>query len=935
MRQYENPKFLGEGRLEPRAYYIPYDSLEGALSMDKSASPYYRLLNGTWQFRYYESEEEASTDNAVWDEISVPSCWQTTGYEAPYYTNVNYPYPVDPPYVPDVNPAGLYRKEFTLSEAFCDGDVMLVFEGVSSCMYLYVNGCYVGFTQGSHLPSEFDITPYVKPGKNILMAKVLKWCAGSYLEDQDFFRMNGIFRDVYLLSREKGHLHDVEIMADCKAIRVSAPDYEIFDADGKSLGKAVGHPVLWNAEAPYLYTVVVKSGREYLPFRVGMREVKANQNGLFINGVSVKLKGVNHHDTHPIDGWYETEEFLRSELLKMKELNINCIRTSHYPPTPEFLNLTDELGFYVVDETDIESHGFFERQTAPHAGYDHHGLWPCKHPDWKEAHMSRLRRMVERDKNHASIIMWSMGNESGYGIHHVSMLKWAAERDPSRLTHYEGAGQVNDMAPVSVRSRMYATIPEMRRIVAVGDPRPLFLCEYSHAMGNGPGDVYDYVETFYSDPLFIGGCIWEWTDHTVLKNGVPCYGGDFGEETHDSNFCCDGLTFYDRSFKAGTLEAKYAYQGFTASLEEDGLSITNRYDFTDLSECRLVAALTVDGETVKEKDITCPLAPHKTVKLPLPHKVPAKTSYGAYLVLKLYKDGTLVGLKQLALPSKVQRIAAGGKVAVTDTENRIQVQSGNKVYTISKTRGLIVSITCSGRELLASPIEPSVWRAHTDNDRNLVGIWLGDKIHHVHQKAYDCKVQGNKVTFHCSLSAVSRIPFMRYTLTYEFFEGKVRLHMVGKIGAPSLKEILPRLGFEMKLTEANDAFVYYGFGPEENYADSCHQVTFGRYESTAEDEYVPYIRPQEHGNHTMTRRLDMASGLSFTADVPFNFAVSEYDTDALQKADHINELKKNGYTNVRIDYKVSGLGSASCGPRANKKYCLTNNEDVDFAFYIE
>ncbi len=934
MRQYENPAFLGENREAPRSYYIPYDSLKSALAMDKSASPYYRLLNGTWQFRYYASEEDVSLDNAVWNDISVPSCWQTTGYESPYYTNVNYPYPVDPPFVPDVNPAGLYRKEFTLSESFCRDEVTIMFEGVSSCMYLYVNGCYVGFTQGSHLPSEFNITPYIKPGENVLIAKVLKWCTGSYLEDQDSFRMNGIFRDVYLLSREKGHLTDIEIHADTKTIEVSAPDYEIFDAEGISLGKTVDNPILWNAEKPYLYTVVVHAGREYIPFLVGMRDVKVNQNGLFINGVSVKLKGVNHHDTHPTGGWYETEEFLESELLKMKELNINCIRTSHYPPTPEFLNMTDKIGFYVIDETDIETHGFTARQMSPVPGFDHHPLWPCNNLDWKEAFLSRLQRMVERDKNHASIIMWSMGNESSYGQNHMAMLQWAAKRDPSRLTHYEGAFLVKDLAPVSVRSRMYPSIADMTRLAAVGDPRPLFLCEYSHAMGNGPGDVFDYVEAFYSHPLLIGGCIWEWTDHTAMKNGVPCYGGDFGEETHDSNFCCDGLTFYDRSFKAGSLEAKYAYQGFTASLEEDKISITNRYDFTDLSECKLLAMLTVDGETVKEQDITFSLAPHKSAVLPLPFKVPAQTNYGAYLVLKLIKDGREMGFKQFLLPSKIKRIATGGKMAVNDGEKTIRVESGDKVYTISKTRGVIISITFGGHELLASPIEPSVWRAHIDNDGGILGTWHGDKLDHVRQKTYDCKVSGNKVSFSCSLSGVARIPFMRYTLTYEFFEGKVRVRMKGAIGSPSLKEYLPRLGFEMKLTKANDSFVYYGFGPYENYADSCHQVTFGRFESTASAEYVPYIRPQEHGNHTMTRRLDMASGLSFTADSPFNFAVSEYDVNTLQRASHINELKENGYTNVRIDYKVSGLGSASCGPRPPMKYCLSNHEEVDFSFYI-
>lgn len=933
MRHYENPRLTGEGREEQRSYYIPYESLEKALAFKKEDSGLYKKLCGTWNFKYFESEADAVTEGIEWDEVKVPSCWQTTGYEKPYYTNVNYPYPVDPPYVPDINPCGVYKREFEIDEEWDKRETYIIFEGVSSFLYLYINGSYVGCSQGSHLQAEFNITPYVKKGKNTVIAKVLKWCAASYLEDQDFFRMNGIFRDVYLLSRAEGHVKDVEIKADTKKIEVSEPDYEIFTPEGESLGKKVKSPVLWNAEKPYVYTVVVKKAGEFIPFKVGMRDIKVDKTGLYINGVSVKLKGVNHHDTHYTDGYCESEEFLRDELLKMKSLNINCIRTSHYPPTPEFLNMTDEIGFYVVDETDNEAHGFAERKV-PGYGYDDNGIWPCYKPEYKDMHLDRMRRMVERDKNHASVIMWSVGNEASYGKNTEAMLLWTGERDSTRPRHYERAAGVADLAPVDVRSRMYPPLWEMDRIASLGDDRPLFLCEYSHAMGNGPGDVYDYVEHFYTNPLFIGGCIWEWTDHTILEDGVPKYGGDFGEETHDSNFCCDGLTFYDRSFKAGSLEAKYAYQGFTAKLSDGMIEIENRYDFTDLSEFTLKLSHVVDGEALEEKEMTLSLAPHKKTLIDIPFKKHSSTAFGEYVNLYLIKDGEEKGFKSIDISGKIAKIKTAGKLKVTSDDKYVSAKAGTKEYKISLLTGELFSIKEKGRELLASPMKIGVWRAPTDNERNLTTPRMEDRVDRAHTKCYGFKVSGSKVTFEGSMAGVSRMPFMKYTLSYEFFEdGKVKVGLKGSLGGPSIRIFLPRLGFEMKIANENEGFSYYGYGPYENYKDLCHHVSFGRFESTAADEYVNYVVPQEHGNHIGTRKLTLNSGLEFTADVPFEFAVSEYDSKVLTKARHIDELIKDKATNVRIDYKVSGIGSNSCGPGLDNKYQVPFG-DFEFEFYI-
>lgn len=933
MRQYENPEFTGENREEQRAYYIPYHSLKAALNFKKEESKYYKLLNGTWDFNYYASDDDADLNASAWNKVRVPSCWQTTGYEKPYYTNAFYPFSVDLPYVPDLNPAGVYRRTFDISGDELENETYIVFEGVDSCMYLYINSEYVGFTQGSHLQSEFNITRYLKKGENTVTAKVLKWCAGSYLEDQDCFRMNGIFRDVYLLFREKGHVKDIKIEADTKKISVSYPDYEIFDAEGKSLGTEVKSPVLWNSEKPYLYTVIIKSGREFIPFKVGMRSIEANENGLFINGQSVKLKGVNHHDTHPYDGYCESDEFLYDELLKMKELNINCIRMSHYPPTPELLNMTDELGFYVIDEADIESHGIGARQTNPPTGFDDDGIWPDHRNEWLKMHFDRLDRMIFRDRNHASVIMWSMGNECSFGINHIKMLERTKAIDPSRLRHYEKAIEVCDLAPVDVVSRMYVSRPYMDELAKKGLGKPIFLCEYSHAMGNGPGDVYEYVEHFYKNPLFIGGCIWEWADHTVIENGVAKYGGDFGEETHDSNFCCDGLVFADRSFKAGSLEAKYSYQGFCAELCGNSIKITNRYDFTDLAEFDIVLSLIRGGEKVSEKTVKLSLAPHKSAIIDSGFTFAEEVDFGEYITIALKKNGREVGFKQFKTPGRIKKIKSGEKLPVKEEALSVLAKAGVREYKISKRTGVITSIKEGGRELLASPVIPSVWRAPTDNDRNIQGAWFGDKINHTHHKTYSVEVRENIVTVKGALSAVSYLPFMYYDLAYEFYkDGRVKISLSGDINNRALRQALPRIGFEFKLKKENAPFSYIGMGPYENYIDMCRHVSFGKYESTAEKEYVPYIRPQEHGNHTNTHFLEI-DGIKLTGDEGFNFNVSEYDSEALTYAMHTDELKKNGYTNVRVDRFVAGIGSNSCGPSLDDKYKVPFGK-FSFTFYI-
>lgn len=948
MRKYEDLKNTSENRESQRAYYIPYDTLEKALEGKKEKSAYYRLLNGRWNFAYFKRDIDVpeNIENIVTpDTVPVPSCWQTLGYENPGYTNVNYPHPVDAPYVPDDNPCGVYSRSFDIDSSWKNRKTYIVFEGVSSCLFLYINGKYVGYTQGSHLQAEFDISDYIHEGTNTITAKVLKWCVGSYLEDQDFFRYSGIFRDVYLLSREENHIKDVFIKADTKNIVVDAENYDIYD-NGKKV-ENLDNPVLWNAENPHLYTVVVKGETEYIPFLVGMREVSiSDKKELLINGVPVILKGVNHHDTHPKNGYCLTEKEILNDLTKMKELNINTIRTSHYPPTPEFMNMCDKMGFYVIDETDLETHGYAHRKGGRTTEYSdvENPVWPCTNPDFKEEFVERMERMVERDKNHSCIIMWSTGNESNHGENHVEMIKWTKQRDRSRLIHCEDASRKGDFSNTDVISRMYSSTQEIEEY-ANDDKvcRPFFLCEYAHAMGNGPGDVYDYMELFKKYPKLIGGCIWEWTDHVAIDDGIQKYGGDFGELTSDGNFCCDGLVFSDRSFKAGSLNAKYAYQYFDTELCNGKIKVTNWHDFTNLDKYTLLLSLDVDGEKVAENEMRISLEPHMQTEIDVPFEIPAECELGAYLnILLIDENGNETGMMQHKLETTVKTICVSNPHSNIHEDNlRVYVDGENYSYVFNKHYGAFESIIKDGREQLANMTKLTAWRAPTDNDKNVKkkwGLidgdsWAGENLNRQFSKVYSCELSKNTITVKGSLAGVARMPFIYHTTTYTFFEnGEVKVALNAKL-QDDLEIYLPRFGFEFTSPVMNDGFTYYGMGECECYCDMNHHAKVGMYNSDAKSQYVNYVVPQEHGNHTRTKLLKMNNGLTFATDGEFEFNVSEYTSEALTDAMHTDELHSNGCTNIRIDYKVSGIGSNSCGPELMEKYQLKEKE-FNFEFYI-
>ena len=531
MRFYEDLLHISENREPQRAYYIPEN--EGA----------YTLLNGEWDFKFYEKDYEENEIEKPWGKIPVPSCWQIYGYENPNYSNSAYPYPVDPPFVPANNPMGVYARDFEIEDE--KRDTYIVFEGVGSNLELFVNGEYVGYSQATHLQSEFDITKFVKKGTNRVLVKVRKWCSGSYLEDQDFFRFNGIFRDVYILSRPKGHIKDIRIVTEDNKILVDfdgEAEISLYDGE-KKLSQAyakknavftVESPVLWNAEKPKLYTLIFKYEDEIIRQRVGFVTYAISDKYEFlVNGVSVKIKGVNHHDTHPEKGWTMSDEEIRNDLLLMKKLNINTVRTSHYPPTAKFLDMCDEIGLYVMLETDVEIHGFTARE-AGYIGYDciDNPDWISNHEEWKPSFMERIERAYERDKNHASVFSWSIGNESGFGMVHKAMVDYLRSTDKRRIAHAADASLMSELTPhkelaeySDLHSRMYVAINKIEDLAkdeAIN--RPYFLCEYAHAMGNGPGELKDYWEVMYKYPKLIGGCIWDWCDHTVMVDGVAKYG---------------------------------------------------------------------------------------------------------------------------------------------------------------------------------------------------------------------------------------------------------------------------------------------------------------------------------------------------------------------------------------------------------------------------
>jgi len=994
LERYNNLKIISENREEPRAYYIPFSSKESALTKNKQNSERYTSLNGTWHFKYFECPLDLPDNMSqirYTETIPVPSCWECYGYGQIHYTNINYPFQYDPPYTMSLNPVGVYHREFHVQSS--SQRLYVVFEGVSSYFELFINHQYVGMSRGSHLQAEFDITGYVHEGTNTITIAVYTYNVESYLEDQDFFRFHGVFRDVYLLERPYNHIFDIYIKADVAAgITVAATfkgnelpyDIEIISPTGEILSK-VENPLLWSAEKPYLYDVLIHCNGEYILKSVGFRTIATSDKGeLLINGVPVKLKGVNRHDSHPEYGYYTPTEHMEQDILLMKQHNINCVRTSHYPNHPEFLEMCDKYGLYVIDECDIETHGVeYALGLCSLASIDE----IASNPEWTGSYMDRIKRMVERDKNSPSIIMWSLGNEGQFGTNYIAMSEWIKSRDNTRLIHYErtafpnkayGADQMPIHPCVDVISRMYTSLENLEiQGQMTNDKRPYFLAEYCHAMGLGPGELKDYWDLIYKYPRLIGGCVWEWCDHAVMKR-LPdgriayLYGGDHGEFPHDKNFCCDGLVFPDRTPSTGLLEYKKVIEPLKIKcidIQKGIFELKNLFDFTDLAELEFEYRIIADKDVIATKNFQVSLPPHQVTQVKLDYQLPTSVLHGAYIEIYMNtakdtlwcKRGHNIAWAQFELPVPKQNTPEPPlkPIAVEQSKRYITVNTHHYSYTIDLARGMLSSIRKGTKQLLKRPCDIVIWRAMIDNDVYVKPTWIDEHIHKTYFKPHmvditkeetECKVSVKGV-----LGANGRLPVFHVELDYIFTSNgvKIKIHAVKNdrlkaINRSSSEETdldlnlkteikeIPRFGMRFALDSEFEQIEYFGKGDRECYIDYQEHAKMGIWQSTVTAEYEPYIMPQDCGNHINVKWLHVKSAehiLKFHAEKGFEFSALHYTIEQLDEAQHSYELIPSDTTEVIICYKNRGVGSNSCGPALSEKYCVTDKV-IDFEFNV-
>ncbi len=971
-RYHEDLQTLHVNMEAPRCWYIPYADAASARQSARDTecqtpSPLALSLDGTWNFAYFDSYDDMPDTIAYRDTIPVPSSWQMLGYGRHQYTNVRYPIPYDPPYEPAETPCGSYRRYVTLSPR-PGRRYTLYFEGVDSCFYLYVNGAFAGYSQVSHSPSEADITPYLREGENELRVDVLKWCDGTYLEDQDKLRMSGIFRSVTLLDRPEKHLRDFAVttrLSDGSAEIAVAPEYAggplsvaltLYAPDGAECASAAGDdlrlhvqaPALWNAENPAAYTLLLACAGEYIALPLGLREVSAPDGVLTLNGRPIRLFGVNRHDSDPFTGAAITRAQALRDLTLLKTHNVNALRTSHYPNAPWFPRLCDLLGFYVIDESDVEAHGVnsvYESEEPPYIERKN-GL--AMDPRFDASILDRVQRNVLRDRNCCSVLMWSLGNESGFGPGFAEAARWVKATDPTRLVHYEGASaqrtqsdHPQDDSMMDVYSRMYPPIAEMERQLASGsDKRPYVLCEYIHSMGNGPGDAEDYERLFDTYPRLCGGFVWELCDHSVFVGRTPdgrakyAYGGDFGEYPHDGNFCVDGLVSPDRKPHAGFEEYKNVIRPLRASLCDQGFSLRSKLDFTDAAEAIDVRyTLTRDGVTVSEGPLALSSLPARRTRVcPLPVSVPESgkclltLTYFAKRETALVPKGTPLGCDLPVLregrvcPKLAEKRASA--VDVREDERFVTFTGERFRHVFDKRLGAFAELCADQRALLTRPIEYNVWRAPTDNDINIRQRWTEAGYDRLQTRVKNVRVEGESVLCHVTLAAAYRQPALEIDARYTVRgDGSVRAELTA--ARPACMPYLPRFGLRLFAPESLARARYFGLGPCESYADKRRAAWLGLH--AAECLPCPTIKPQEYGSHcdcdyvSLTDRSG-APALTVVPDAPMSFSLSRYTQEELTQKAHDYELVPERDAVLCLDGAMSGVGSNSCGPELLAQY---------------
>ena len=996
--EYQTPTINGRYRLRARSTAYTFDSVEKAKTFDREQSGYYQSLNGNWKFAFAPKPADAIADFEAedfdvsgWKDIDVPSNWEMRGYGRPIYTNVKYPFKVDPPFIdPADNPVGQYVRTFEVPDSWDGRQIVLHFGGVYSAYYVWVNGQLAGYAEDSCLPSEFDITGLLKKGANKVAVKAFRWADGSYLENQDHWRLSGIYREVFLEARPRRGFEDISVrtkpIADSddwqlqirpRLRRAPAENYKgdylrfkLLSGDETvgqemivyskkviqeswpqrekppfALGKTkVTKPKLWSAETPTLYTLtcelVDKKGKvqDATAIRVGFRSVDMTDNVFRINGKKVKLIGVNRHDHDHINGKTLDRDDMRRDVELMKQLNFNAVRTSHYPNDPYFYDLCDEIGLYVMDEANCESHGINGELTND--------------PDWASSYLERAVRMVQRDKNHPSIVIWSLGNESGMGGGHAAMSGWIKDADPTRPVHYEGAsalmedprhipfydrkrytkkvrynGNPTDETYVDMLSRMYASADQLRdMLVADNGDRPIVLCEYAHAMGNSLGNLDEYWDLIRAEDRLMGGYIWDWIDQGVLKKADDgteflAYGGDYGDKPNSSNFCINGVIASDRTLKPASLQCKHVFQPIQVEMKEDGTAtIKNRFDFTDLSVVEGTYQVLKDGVVETEGALPATdLAPQSEA----PFEIPSfeREDGHEYFVNVMFKfkeapnwvsEDKIIASNQLAFGAIAETKMGVRKGERTDTEEAFKLTAGDDSIEMDAKTGMLTRWTVDGRDMISSPITPNFWRAVTDNDR------IGSKIKKGPAKAWMNMIQEGEVTLSGGadsnfLSAMfsSESAKAKLNVAYDFGEPGV-LGITYKLEREEGSPLMPRFGLQFTVPQSLSTVQYYGRGPFENYADRKSGAFIGKYESASDAMVYPYVRPQETGNRCDCRWMKIGGDVSITAHAispsVFNFSVWPYSFENLKSALHTNDLKPGDNLTVNIDYGQMGVG---------------------------
>lgn len=996
-RYYEDLKVLHENTMPARAYYIPASKRMDNLLENREASDRIQFLNGIWKFKYFESiydvKEEffkQGFDVSEYVDIKVPGVWQNEGYDNHQYTNIKYPFPFDPPYVPQDIPCGAYVYDFEYKEDEKAKKAFLNFEGVDSCFYLWINGSYVGYSQVAHATSEFDITDIIKNGKNTIAVLVMKWCDGSYLEDQDKFRMTGIFRDVYILKRPQACIRDYKVNTEGEKLKLYIEltdpvevQITLEDKAGSIIAKGkieetgsiefkVLNPVLWNTENPYLYTLILETEAETIVEYVGFRTVEIIDKVLYFNKQKIKFRGVNRHDSDPITGFTIGIEQIIKDLTLMKQHNFNSIRSSHYPNAPYFYQLCDKYGFMVIDEADIEAHGPVMVYRKEDTDYNRFKRWNEKiadDPAWEASILDRVELMLKREKNRPSVVMWSMGNESAYGYNFEKALKWTKEYDPSRITQYESARYRNydvvyNYDHLDIYSRMYPSLDEIREYLKDDASKPFLLVEYCHSMGNGPGDFEDYFELIHKNDLMCGGFVWEWCDHAIYKgtakNGKAMYyyGGDHGEKVHDLNFCMDGLVYPDRTPHTGLLEYKNVYRParVVSYDEESGKPVLHNYmDFDDLKDFIDVNyEVSCDGISVETGNLDLPsIDAHSEKELELRIKIPNKGKVFLKLIYILKKEMPLIpkgyelGFDELKIKNEdgrnqntvkwLEREVTVSDMEVAEDDTSVIIKGKTFTYTYSKKNGMFESLVFAGREYINRPMELNIWRAPTDNDMYAKIEWKKAKYNEAYVRAYKTEIiQSEKcveISVKTSMSAASIQKILDADIVW-------KIDCMGGITS-SIKVVkdeefpdLPRFGIRLFLDKKLENIAYFGMGPYESYIDKHQSTSHGIYRAKVREMHEDYINPQENGSHYDCDYVELANGqfgMVAAAKKTFSFNASVYTQEELERAAHNFELEESDSTVLCLDYALNGIGSNSCGPVVTDKYRF---DDIKFDFAI-